>query len=70
MSGDSVGGCVVRHPQSGWEVKRGNSVGRRGCKCDHWQGEGEMGCRRLFGFEGGGGVVGQLEGMSEGIVQV
>jgi len=38
MSGDSVGGCVVRHPQSGWKVKRDNSVGRRVCKCGHWQG--------------------------------
>jgi hypothetical protein len=27
MSGDSVGGCAVRHPQSGWEGRRGNSVG-------------------------------------------
>ena len=35
MSGDSVGGCVGRHPQSGWEGKRGNSVGRRWCKCGH-----------------------------------
>ena len=68
MSGDSVEGCAVHHPHSGWEGKRGNSVGRRGCKCGHWQGGGEMGCRRWFGFEGRVGVVGR--GGSEGIVQV
>jgi len=69
MSGDSVGGCAVRHPQSGWEGKRGNSVGRRRCKCGHWQGGGEMpGCSRWLWFEDGVGVVG--ESGSEGIVQV
>jgi len=36
--------------------------------CGHWQGEGEMGCRRWLGFGGRVGVVGQ--GWSEGIVQV
>jgi len=68
MSGNSVRGCVVRYPQCGGDGKRGNSVGRRGCKCGHWQGRGEMGCRRWLGFEGGVGVVGQSG--SEGIVQV
>jgi len=68
MSGDSVRGCEVRYPRSGWEGKRGNSVGHRTCMCGHWQGGGEMGCRRWLGFEGGAGVVGQ--GGSEGIVQV
>jgi len=68
MSGDSVGGCVVHHPQSGWEGKTGNSVGRRGCKFGHWQGGGQMGYRRLLGLKGRVGVVGQ--GGSEGIVQV
>ena len=70
MSGDSVEGCAVHHPHSGWEGKRGNSVGHRGpgCKSGHWHGGGEMGCRRWLGFEGGVGVVGQ--GESEVIVQV
>jgi len=68
MSRDSVGGCAVRHTQSGWEGKRGNSVGRRGCTCGHWQGGGEMGSTRWLGFECGVRVVGQ--GGSEGIVQV
>jgi len=45
-----------------------NSAGRRGCMCRHWQGEGEMECRRWLEFKGGVGVVGQ--GGSEGIVQV
>ena len=30
----------------------------RGCMCDHWQGEGEIGCRMGIGFAGGVGVVG------------
>ena len=68
MSGNSVRGCEVRYPRSGWEGKRGNSIGHRGCKCGHWQGGGEMRCRRWLGFEGGVGVVGQ--GGSKGIVQV
>jgi len=46
MSGDSVRGCAVRYPQSGWEAKKGNSVGHRGCTCGHWQGGFEMGCRK------------------------
>ena len=57
----------VTHNLEG-EGKSGNSVGRRGCKCGHRQGGGEMGCRRWLGFEGGVGVVGY--GESEGIVQV
>ena len=68
MSGDSVGGCAVHHPQSGWEGKRDGIVGRSGCKCGHWQGGGEMGCRMWLEFEGGVGVFGQSG--SEGIVQV
>jgi len=36
--------------------------------CGHWQGEGEMGCGRWPGFEGGVGVGGQ--GGSEVILQV
>ena len=67
-SGDSVRGCGVRYPRSGWGGKRGNNAGRRGCMCGHWQGGGGMGCRRWLGFEGGVGVVGQ--GGGEGIVQV
>jgi len=35
-----------------------------GFMCGHWQGAGEMGCRRWLGFGGGVGAVG------EGIVQV
>jgi len=38
------------------------------CMCGHWQGGGEMGCRRWLGFKGRVGVVGQ--GGSESIVQV
>jgi len=67
-SGDSVRGCGVCYPRSGWGGKRGNSAGRRGCMCGHWQSEGEMGCRSWLGFEGGVGVVDQ--GGSEGVVQV
>jgi len=66
--GKEWGQCKRVWPRSGWGGKRGNSAGRRGCMCGHWQGGGGMGCRRWLGCEGGVGVVGQ--GGSEGIVQV